>query len=99
MVAKLFGGRVVLGPQGRTTERKHETRLDFSEHKIRSKYLKTNKAVFRNVGWSVFCGPADEEGANAAAGVGAAWQEGNTRSWQRHGGLGEWKIHDGLWLG
>ena len=80
----------------------------FSEHKIRSKDVKKTKAEFRDCGWSMLCGPADEEGTNAAAGVGAAWKE-DVKLFQEEikdpelakarelGRVG--KVHDGLWLG
>ena len=47
----------------------------FQEHKIRKKEMPRIRKRLREAGWAIHCGPCDETGKIASAGVGVMWRE------------------------
>ena len=47
----------------------------FQEHKIRKKEMPRIRKRLKEKGWAIHCGPCDETGRRASAGVGVMWKE------------------------
>ena len=47
----------------------------FQEHKIRKKEMPKIRKRLTEIGWAIHCGPCDETGKRASAGVGVMWKE------------------------